>query len=79
MVAGVLYAAHRAIDTRNNKPRSGFLAQQRMIDTKPSIARPPVSKVAPIRVHWIIRVKGTHCVGPALFENAIESLAAFRL
>ena len=57
MIARAFFAANWAIDTRSNKPLCGFLAQQQMIDTKPSIARPPVTQVAPIGVHRIVRMK----------------------
>ena len=66
MIAGVFFAAHCAIDTRCNKPFRGFFAQKQMVDTKPGIARPPVTQVAPIGVHWIVRMKTANSIGPAL-------------
>ncbi|SPA54885.1 protein of unknown function [Cupriavidus taiwanensis] len=79
MVAGVVFAAHPAVDAGVAQPRRQFGAQQQVVDAQAGIGLPVPAEVIPEGVDRRVGMVLAQRIGPALRQQACVGIAAFRL
>jgi hypothetical protein len=70
VVAGVVPAAHLAIDARGGQAIGERRADEQMIEAQPGVAAPGEAEIVPEGVDRLARVQVADRVGPALLEQA---------
>ena len=79
MITRVRYAANIPVYPSINEALCSFGIQQQMIEPKPGISLPTISRVIPERVHRRIGMQRSNRVNPAVFQKAAEQGARLRL
>ena len=72
MVAGLLPAAHLAVDLGVDQPLGQRRAQQEVIDAQAGIARIGIPEIVEEGVDRLVRMVGPQRVGPALLQQPKE-------
>ena len=79
MIAGASHSPRLAIDASIDQAFRRLLAQEQMIEAKPSVARPAIPQVVPEGVHRLIGMERPDRVDPALLDKPPEQRAGFWL